>query len=93
MNADRRINLDKLRYRLLEENDWPKAYMFKFIVPNQDGKVDRVKSLMPAQGALSFKHTKNLKFVSITCVATMASADAVIDVTEQAMLVGGVIPL
>ncbi len=86
-------NLEKLRYRLLEEGGWPKPYMFKFIVPNESGKVDKVKILLPQNCNLSFKHTANLKYVSITCVALMANADDVIDVTENVCKIDGVIPL
>lgn len=82
-----------LRYRLLESETWPLKYMFKFIVPNKNGKVDQVKNLLPEDGELSFKHTKNLKHVSVTCVADMNTADEIIDITEKADKIEGVMIL
>ncbi len=86
-------NYDKLRQKLLEVEKWPLRYVFKFIVPNTDGKVDKVKALMPANGKLFFKHTENLKHVSITCVAEMQTVDQIIEITYKAALIKGVISL
>lgn len=86
-------NYDTLRYRLLEIDNWPVKYMFKFIVPNQDGKVDRVIKILEDSGDLSFKHTKSLSHVSVTCVALMNNADEIIDITEQAGRIEGVMVL
>lgn len=86
-------NFQNLRYRLMEVETWPLKYMFKFITPNNDGKVNQIKALMPSDGKLSFKHTSNLKHVSITCVAVMESADEIIDITEQVNQIEGVLIL
>ena len=86
-------DFEKLRKQLLENKTWPLRYMFKFIVPNQDGKVDRVVSLLPKHGTVTFKHTKNLRHVSVTCVVSMKSADAIIEVTKNASAIEGVIAL
>ncbi len=81
----------KLR-EILEDNDkWPMAYMFKFIAPNKDGKVQQVVNLFPVEAKKSFKHTKNLKYVSVTCVLNMNSADEIISITEAATDIEGVI--
>lgn len=90
MNTDKFKNL---RYRLMEVENWPLDYMFKFITPNNEGKVDRVKALLPKDGNFSFKHTSNLKHVSITCVARMNNADEIIDITEKADAIEGVLVL
>ena len=77
---------------ILEKNDkWPVAYMFKFIAPNKDGKVEQVVNIFPAEAKKSFKHTKNLKYVSITCVLNMNSAEEIIAITEAATAIQGVI--
>jgi len=82
-----------LRYRLMEIESWPLEYMFKFITPNKDGKVDQVKSLLPENGKVSFKHTSSLKHVAITCVATMQSADQIIEIMEKVDQIEGVMIL
>ena len=78
---------------LLENEKWPLRYMFKFIVPNQDGKVEMVKQLLPPNGVMSYKNTPNLKYVSITCVTNMQSANDIIAVTTQAVSIEGVMAL
>ncbi len=84
--------LDLLK-QLQENKKWPLRYMFKFIVPNNEGKVDEVKKLLPENGELKFKHTKNLKFVSITCVAYMPDAQSIVDVNVAVNKVKGIISL
>ena len=68
-------------------------YMFKFISPNRDGNVDKIKALLPETGIMTFKHTSNLKHVSVTCVALMDSADQIIEITEKVDKIEGVIVL
>jgi len=86
-------DFEKLRERLLENKKWPMRYMFKFIVPNQEGKVDQVVELLPKHGTVTFKHTKNLRHVSVTCVVSMKSANSIIEVTKKASAIEGVISL
>lgn len=90
MTSDKFKNL---RYRLMEVESWPLKYMFKFITPNQEGKVDQVKALLPDHGEFSFKHTTSLKYVGITCVAVMNTADEIIDITEKVDQIEGVLIL
>lgn len=79
---------------LLEKNKkWPLQYMFKFIVPNTDGKVQLVVDLLPNHGKISYKHTPNLRYVSVTCVASMPTAQSIVDITSQATSIHGVMAL
>ena len=82
-----------LREKLSENTNWPLQYMFKFIVSNIEGKVDQVAELLPQNGKLSFKHTKNLKHVSVTCIADMASVDDIIYILDKVTHVDGVMVL
>ncbi len=86
-------NLEKLRYRLLESPEWPIKYMFKFIVPNSDNRVNKVVDLLPKDNPPTFKHTPNLKYVSITSISLMPSADSIVDITKKVCEIPGVIPL
>ncbi|NPA35759.1 MAG: DUF493 domain-containing protein [Chlorobi bacterium] len=83
----------KLRQILGRNKKWPLKYMFKFIVPNSDGKVDKVIAVFPGNAEKTFKYTNNLKYVSVTCVMNMESADDIIKITEDAMSVEGVMML
>ncbi|GAF03196.1 DUF493 family protein [Saccharicrinis fermentans] len=84
---------DKLLEKLGENKHWPLLYMFKFIAPNEDGKVKQVVSLLPKNGQISYKHTKNLKFVSITCKVKMPSAQSIVDVSSEINKIKGIIAL
>lgn len=77
----------------LENQTWPIRYMFKFIVPNQDGKVEKLNGLLPAESEISYKHTPNLQYVSITCVAQMHSAEQIVSITSKAVEIQGVMAL
>lgn len=93
MFAMEKDKFKNLRYRLMEAENWPLKYMFKFITPNNAGKVDQIKALLPDHGEVSFKHTTNLMHVSITCIALMENADQIIEVTEKVNEIDGVIIL
>ena len=84
---------EKLLELLSENKNWPLKYMFKFIVENEGGKVDQVVSILPKYGQLTFNHTENLKYVSVTCVAQMNSAEDIIEITSKAGEIKGVIAL
>ena len=83
----------KLKIILEQNKEWPLKYMFKFIVPNKEGKVEKVINVFPKDAKKNFKHTENLKYVSVTCVLEMNSADEIIKITEDAMSIPGVMML
>jgi len=89
------VNQDynKLLEKLQENKKWPLLYMFKFIAPNEDGKVKKVVSLLPKNGEISYKHTKNLKYVSITCKVKMPSAQSIVDITSEIVKIDGLMSL
>lgn len=90
--ADMRTGLERLRAKLAAEK-WPQKYMFKFVMPNDKAKIDQVLEALPQSGTTTFKDSSAGKYVGVTCVAFMPSADAVIDVTSRACSVEGVISL
>lgn len=86
-------DIERFRKKLNDDTQWPAKYMFKFIVPNKDGKVEQVKALLTSVGELSYKHTSSLKYVSVTCLALMQNADEVINVTLHVNSIEGVLAL
>ncbi len=87
------MQFNKLKEVLEENKKWPLPYMFKFIIPNKEGKVQRVVDILPEEGKKSFNHTKSLKYVSLTCVMNMNSAKEIITITEAATAIPGVMML
>lgn len=90
---DTQEKYEKLRELLQKNKKWPLKYMFKFVIPNKDENVDKVKAMMPANSKVTFKHTASLKHVSLTCVTYMKSVDDIISLTHRVENVPGVISL
>ena len=91
-NVSSKEQVARLREQLMKLS-WPQKYMFKFVLPNDSSKVDAVVEVLPKDGLTTFKNSSGGKYVSVSCVATMASADDVLDVTERAAAIDGVISL
>ena len=83
----------KLKTLLEENKEWPLKYMFKFIVPNKDGKVNKVVNVFPADADKRFKYTESMKYVAVTCVLEMNNAEEIIRITESAIEIPGVMML
>ncbi|MCZ4695761.1 DUF493 family protein [Ancylomarina euxinus] len=84
---------NQLREQLIESAQWPALYMFKFIIPNKEDKLEAVKALFPAETQFAFKTSKDIRFISITVKIIMKDADAVIAIYEQAKHIEGLIAL
>ncbi|QZT38223.1 DUF493 domain-containing protein [Halosquirtibacter xylanolyticus] len=83
----------RLEEILKEDDSWPKAYMFKFIVPNQDDKVNIVKAMMPEPNKVVMRSSKDLKYVSVSLKTTVKNADEILDLYKKVDQVEGVIKL
>ncbi len=84
---------NQLREQLIESAQWPALYMFKFIIPNKDEKLDTLKAIFPAKTQFAFKTSKDMRFISVTIKITMQDADAVIAIYEQTKLIEGLLAL
>ena len=80
---DRIVTEDKyrtLRSKLTVFHDWPDEYTFKFIVPREAReRLERIFEGHP----FSVRESRGGRWIALTCVRTMASADAVIEVYQQ----------
>jgi len=83
----------KMRQQLLESSNWPSIYMFKFIIPNKDDKLNAVKNLFPENTEFSYKTSRDIRFIGITIKKEMKSPDEVLEVYERAKGIKGVISL
>ena len=72
--------LDKLREQLEQNYTWPTVYMFKFIVPAENGTIARVQNLFnTGQAEVTLRPSSTGKFVSITAVEMMLSVESVLE--------------
>lgn len=78
---------------LKKQKNWPIKYPFKFIVVNDIDKIQIVKSLLPNGDSATYKTSKNGKYVSVSSVAMMKTAEDIIYIYEQISEIKGVIAL
>lgn len=85
---------DKLKVKLEENTTFPAKYLYKFIVPSSEEKVNQVEDLFNFGGAVINKNvSKTGKFTSVSIQVTMDSADAVIEKYREAEKIEGIISL
>lgn len=77
----------------LEQEAWPSAYLFKFILPNENESISKLLNIFGTANRQQMHNSRNGKYVSITIEELMFSADDVIDKYEKAAKLKGVISL
>jgi len=68
-------------------------YYFKFIVHNNQEKLNRVKELFADPSTITYNTSRDIKFISLSCKQWMPNAESIIDIYEKASLVDGLIAL
>ena len=84
---------NKLRQQLLDSSQWPSVYMFKFIIPNSNDKLNAIKNLFPVDTEFSFKTSRDIRFIGITVKKVMNTPDEVIEIYTRAQNIDGVMTL
>jgi putative lipoic acid-binding regulatory protein len=77
----------------LEREEWPSAYLFKFILPNENESISKLLNIFGTENRQLMYSSRNGKYVSITIEEFMLSADEVIEKYEKAAKLKGVISL
>lgn len=85
----------KLKLQLADTSLWPTAYLYKFIVPTDNEKIEQIETIFDNLGSvISTKKSKNGKYTSVSVNVRMKNPDAVIHkYKEVAAKVEGVISL
>lgn len=87
-------DLQKIKKMLDDQHDWPSVFMFKFVVPSENEKIARVEALVSTKTAeVRRKTSAKGNYTSITIKEVMVSAQAVLDVYEEAQEIDGLIAL
>ena len=86
-------NIAKFRELLSKNTEWPMLYFFKFIVHNNQEKLDKIKELFDDPSSITYKTSKDIKFIGVSCKQLMPDAESIIAIYEKASLVDGVIAL
>lgn len=70
---------EKLKGQLLDTSSWPAVYLYKFIVPSSDAKIQEIQSIFDNMGAvINTKKSKKGKYTSVSVNVKLKDPDAVI---------------
>ena len=84
----------KLKKKLKKDTSFPTKYMYKFIIPTNNEGIRQIEELFDHTGAVITKTaSKTGKYISISIVVVMKSADAIIEKYKAAEKVEGIISL
>jgi putative lipoic acid-binding regulatory protein len=94
MDKDTKEFYERLRTELNNSNTWPAEYLFKFIVPTDQEKIEKVENAFNSMGAvIQTKHSKTGKYTSISIDVQMPNAQKIIDKYLELSTVKGIISL
>ncbi len=85
--------LENAKSILWAQQKWPGIYFFKFIVPNDKVKLDQVRKLFLNEEDITYRTSKDIKFISLSCKQEMKNPDEVLAVYQKAAAIEGVISL
>lgn len=84
----------RLKEQLLENTSWPSNYLYKFIVPSDEGRIAQIQDIFDNTGAvIESKKSKKGTYTSLSITVNMESPDAVIKKYKEVAIVEGVISL
>jgi len=86
-------NIEKFRELLSKNEQWPMLYYFKFIVQNNQEKLNTVKELFADPSAITYKTSRDIKFIGMSCKQMMPDPESIITIYEKAQKVDGLIAL
>ena len=69
------------------------VYYFKFIIHNNQQKLDQVKELFADPSSITYNTSRDIKFISLSCKQLMPDAESIIAIYEKANLVDWLIAL
>ncbi len=83
-----------LKIKLEETTTFPTKYMFKFIIPTNLDKLNKVENMFNHLGAvITTKKSKSAKYTSITILVKMKSVEEIINKYLEVDTIEGVISL
>nr|WP_299340037.1 DUF493 family protein [Allomuricauda sp.] len=84
----------RLKEQLLENTTWPNNYLYKFIIPTDEKRIDQINTIFDNTGAvIESKKSKNGNYTSISITVHLNGPDEVISKYKEVSKVEGVISL
>jgi putative lipoic acid-binding regulatory protein len=92
--SDKNTFYTKLKVQLEDTTKFPTDYMYKFIVPSDENQVKEVEDLFNNKGAdIKTKSSKTGKYISLSIILKIESANKVIEYYKKAEKIKGIISL
>jgi len=83
----------RLEEELNKNHSWPTKYMYKFIVPNEDEKVEEVKKRFDKEYEFKQNFSRSGKYVSLTFITEEKSPDDIINQYKKMEDIEGLIAI
>ncbi len=84
----------RLKEELLQNTAWPSDYLYKFIIPTDTDKVNRIHEIFDNTGAvIESKQSRKGKYTSISVTVHLENPDKVIEKYKEVGKIEGVISL
>ena len=84
----------RLKGELEESTSWPSSYLYKFIVPTDTEKIEKIETTFDNLGAVIETHSsKTGKYTSVSIEVVMKDADHVIEKYQEISTIEGIISL
>lgn len=84
----------RLRQELESTSEWPSIYLYKFIVPTDQKKIEEVENAFDNMGAIITTHkSKNGKYTSLSINVLMENPDNVVQKYIDVSTIEGIISL
>jgi len=69
---------EKLK-ELLDQEKFPKLYVFKFIILTDDKKEQKVRACFVEKAKITLTYSRSKKYTTLSILQTMSSSQAIID--------------
>ncbi len=73
--------------------EWPDVYLFKFIVPNDQLKIDQITAFFDENAMIELHPSGKGNYISISVKTVMLNVNEIISIYEQTSAINGVISL
>jgi putative lipoic acid-binding regulatory protein len=84
----------RLKEELINSSAWPAEYLYKFIVPSEQEKINQIENAFDQMGAvIDTSQSKTGKYTSVSINVRMDSAQGVIDKYIELSGIEGIISL
>lgn len=84
----------RLRVELMNSHSWPSDYLYKFIVPTDTEKIEKIHHIFDNTGAvIESRQSRKGKYTSISITVNLKNPDEVINKYKEVGAVEGVISL